>query len=51
MTKVGKSLVESTSEALAYAKGEADDTKYGVTVPEQDDVKLGIEMDLRGWAA
>jgi len=19
--------------------------------PEQDDVKLGIEMDLRGWAA
>ncbi len=39
MTKVGKSLVESTSEALAYAKGEADDTKYGVHVPEHVDVK------------
>ena len=39
MTKVGKSLVESTAEALAYARGEADESKYGVHVPEKIDVK------------
>lgn len=40
MTKAFELMRTGLEEALAYAKGEADVSKYRVTVPEKIDVKL-----------
>src|SRR5687768_15334985 len=39
MSKAGDSLLRGAREALAYAKGEADVSQYGVHIPQALDVK------------
>jgi putative transcriptional regulator len=39
MTKAGERLIQSAKEALAFARGEADDKEFVVHMPAQFDVK------------
>lgn len=39
MTRAGSRIIKSAQQALAYAKGEADVTVYGVYVPDTLDVQ------------
>ena len=39
MTKAGSRILKSAQQALVYAKGEADITKYGVHIPDRLDVQ------------
>lgn len=39
MSKAGKRLIESAEQALAFAKGEADEADYRVHIPEEINVK------------
>lgn len=39
MTKAGERLIESAKEALAFARGEADENEYRIHVPSDIDVK------------
>jgi putative transcriptional regulator len=53
MSKAGDSLLRGAREALAYAKGEADVSQYGVHVPKSLDVKAirqKVEMSQQDFA-
>ncbi|OPB28419.1 helix-turn-helix domain-containing protein [Bartonella sp. WD12.1] len=39
VNKVGSRILQGAREALAYAKGEADTTKFGIHIPSNIDVK------------
>ena len=39
MSKAGSRILKGARQALAYAKGEADATSYGVHIPSELDVK------------
>ena len=50
MSKVADSIRRGLEEALAYAQGEADESRYGVHIPERIDVrairsKLGMTQE------
>ncbi|WP_245410047.1 hypothetical protein [Bartonella tribocorum] len=38
-SKAGSRILQGAREALAYAKGEADVTKFGIHIPANVDVK------------
>jgi putative transcriptional regulator len=39
MTKAGERLIQSAREALAFARGEADEAAYGIHLPSDLDVR------------
>ena len=39
MTKAGERLIQSAREALAFARGEADEAAYGIHFPPEVDIK------------
>jgi putative transcriptional regulator len=50
MSKIAESIRRGLEESLAYAKGEADESRYGVHIPERIDVrairtKLGMTQE------
>jgi putative transcriptional regulator len=50
MTKIADSIRRGLQQAVAYAKGSADETAYGIHIPERIDVKairtnLGMTQD------
>lgn len=53
MSKAGESLLRGARQALAYARGEADATQYGVHIPQQLDVKAirhKVDMSQQDFA-
>lgn len=39
MSKAGSRILQGAREALAYAKGEADESQYGIHIPKAIDVR------------